>query len=363
MALLYLESFDNYSDAITGINLESSLLDRYTFADMTTNTNASITDGRHNGKAISMTDEAHFVRTRALRDAFTSGTGFVGFAVKTRDNNPLKEDELFFNVIAGNTFQLSFRLNSTGTVTAYRANSTFLETSPKAILAPRTGWFYMEVKFVIADSGGNWEWKIDGNTVWTSSNYDTRSDSDMFWDRIGFNGGDIATDTLLDDIYVADSSGSVNNDFLGPTVVELLQPDSDGSDSDWTPSSGTNHAALIDEAQNMSGSGLSETDYISSGTSGDLDLFNYTDVDILGGASAIHGVQVNSWRRITGEEPADLLIKSKTGTTEGQVTDTVNHDQSSPYYMQWSVFEIDPTTTTAWTPGGVDGAQFGVEVG
>lgn len=359
--LLFLESFDQYG-AISAANLADAMKDKWALADLTAFDDGSIIDGRHGGKGITMGSANQFIRTRRLRDPTVEQDGIVGFAIKTRGGNSLGSNTSFLDIHAGGQDQLSFRINSSGTVTAYRDNLISLETSPGVIFDPNAGWYYVEIRFKIHNSTGSWTFKIDGQTVWTSSTHDTQANSSVYWDSIQFNIGDIAEDTILDDIYICDGSGTQNNDFLGDTVVELIQPNSNGDASDWAGSVGGDHYTLVDDAQGVTSAGLSESDYIESSTPTHKDLFGYSNLSALASATTIHGVQVNTWRRITAEQPLDLDIIAKSVATESNVTDTVRHDDSAPYFMSFAVFEQDPNTATAWTSGGVDAAQFGVEV-
>ena len=364
MSLLFLESFDDFSTSIVAnSDLENALRQKYSRAEITVFEDGGIIAARHGTVGLFFGHEDQLLHTRPLKSLVGNDTAIIGWAMKMRTNEALQFNDIFLRVLAGGAVQFSLRQQITGLWTGHVGTSgTILESSPGPIVQPNSGWYYVEVKIRIHASLGNWEVKIDGTTVWTSGNYDTESVAGVNWDSIEFDLGEVANNTLMDDMYICDGSGSVNNDFLGDTVVENIIPQADGDNSQWTPSTGTNHAALVDEATNMTDPGLSEVDFVESSTPGDKDLFTYTNLSTLSAASAIHGVQVNTWRRITAEQPADLIIKTKTGTTEGDVTETIRHDDSTPYFIGTTIFELDPDTAAAWTPGGVDGAQFGVEV-
>ena len=72
-----------------------------------------------------------------------------------------------------------------------------------------------------------------------------------------------------DDVYICDTTGSVNNNFLGELTVEHLRPASDdtaqflGSDAN-----STDNWALVDEAGTYNGA-----DYVASSTVGQRDLY------------------------------------------------------------------------------------------
>lgn len=360
--LIWLESFDEYG-SISAANVQSALRQKYELVDLTSfSPDGGIDDARHSGKGLHMGHVNQFLRTKSLRDVTTEEIGVVGFALKTRNGNALGTNDTFFSVLAGGELQWSLRQEGNGTWSAYRGTS-FLETSPSPIVEANAGWYYIEIKFRIHDSMGTWIVKVDGTTVWTSGTYDTRVSSDFYWDRIEFAMGNLAVETLIDDLYILDGSGTANNDFLGDTVVELIQPDTDGTTTTWTPSTGTDHSALVDEAQSITSAGLSESDYIEGDTTGEKDLFDYTNLTVLDTATTIHGVQINTYRRITAEQPADLIYKTRSVATESGVTETVRQDDSAPLFVGTAIIEEDPDASAAWTPSTIDAAEFGVEVG
>ncbi len=81
--------------------------------------------------------------------------------------------------------------------------------------------------------------------------------------------GDIVGSVFYDDVGVNDTTGVVSNSWLGPGAVIGDAPDADGAHSDWTPSAGVDHYALVDTQNDA-------TD-ISTDTPGDQDLFEFPD--------------------------------------------------------------------------------------
>jgi hypothetical protein len=151
----------------------------------------------------------------------------------------------------------------------------------------------------------------------------------------------------------------VNNDFLGPIRVLSLHPDADGDDEDWTLSSGSDSYALVNETEPVDG----DSDYIEDTVTTNRTLFTYDDVPS-GMGDNIIGVQVVTNPRITNATPYDLINTIKSGGTlypESAVTIDNETFNGMGHVMQ--LLESDPDTSTAWTASGLNGAQFGVEVG
>lgn len=360
MSLLFMESFDWISTSITGPNLQTVLEKRYDQVNVTSGTDATVATGRRGGSALQFGSlSSQGIRTPVLRDPTVDQDFVCGFALKTPaiflSSSP------FLTVAAGGDPQLVLRMELSGAVTARRA-SVFLETSPPILQVNR--WYYMEVKAVISTTVGSIVIKLDGTTVWSSAtDLNTRNNTTVFWDGLLINAG-MGTSQLIDDLYICDTAGSVNNDFLGDTSVEHINPNAVGDDNGWTPSSAVDHYTLVDDGTARTAA-VDETDYVSSGTATDSDLFNYESLATspgLGDATTIHGVQVNTWARITEIQPSDLLAKTKTGTTEANVTKTIRHDDVNQF-MEFAVFELDADTVSAWTVSGINGAQFGIETG
>jgi hypothetical protein len=83
-----------------------------------------------------------------------------------------------------------------------------------------------------------------------------------------------ATSAWIDDLYVCDGSGSVNNDFLGECrVLTLLPSDGNGSNNDFDTSAGgspADHGAMVNDTTPND-----DTDYVSSSTVDHVDSWNY----------------------------------------------------------------------------------------
>jgi hypothetical protein len=133
--------------------------------------------------------------------------------------------------------------------------------------------------------------------------------------------------------------------------VLATDPNGAGDDSDWTPSAGSNYenvddGALLDE----------DTTYNETSTDAHQDLYTYEDLPAT--VVTIDGIQITNEARIAAGN-MNLSTVVKTGTT----TDVGDPDAiSSEDYVTTTarILEEDPDTLAAWTPSGVNGAQFGV---
>jgi len=95
--------------------------------------------------------------------------------------------------------------------------------------------------------------------------------------------------TYLDDLYVLDFSGSTFNDFIGDVKVDAFMPTDDGYYTDFTPDTGVDHWAVIDEKGDTA---LSH--YIESATATDKDSFTITPT---GNLPTIYAIKVHNVSR------------------------------------------------------------------
>ena len=88
-----------------------------------------------------------------------------------------------------------------------------------------------------------------------------------------------------DDVYFDDEYLSM----VPERRVETLYPNADGATLGLTPSTGTDHFALIDEAQ------MDASDYLAGSTVGQMDEFQLTDLSNI--PRSIDGVKVVGYAR------------------------------------------------------------------
>lgn len=130
-----------------------------------------------------------------------------------------------------------------------------------------------------------------------------------------------------------------------------LVPSSDTAQIDWTPSTGTDNYALVDEVP------PSDTDYVSSLTMGNIDMYELgdwtppgTDYDIL---------FINDWMRASTDTPG---AKVKSVITSGSTTsngDAESLTTTPTYYHR--MLAADPNTASAWEAAAINALKIGQE--
>lgn len=340
MAILFMDGFDHYDDAEIGQKWTSS-------------SNATISaNGRNSSNSMYLDASGSNGSCFKSVSPTSTTTGGVGFAFYTTSlfSSATGGPHPIVGVWESGTNHIGLMLNTSGYLTLYR-NTTTLSQTTSAALTPNT-FYYIEFKWTISDSVGTAEVKFNGTTVMNATGLDTRNGGTGVWNSIGFYNGSNNTslNVYLDDVVIWDTSGSSNNDFLGPIRVVTILPDGAGNSSDFTPSAGLNYQN-VDETSTDG-----DTTYNSETTPGDHDTYTFGAVGVTG---TVRGVQTNLMVRSDGAGAETIRPKIRIGTTDYNGT-TVGI--STSYTDSREVFQTSPATATAWTVTEIDGAEFGIEL-
>jgi len=253
----------------------------------------------------------------------------------------------------GATFQIGVGIaysgfGSTFTFTVLRG-TTVLATTTATYAAD--SWWYLELKTLLHASAGTYELRIDGTSVLSATGVATISSGAATWTRARI--GSVwtgALPTFFDDFYVCDGSGATRNDWLGPQKVEsVLAIPGAGTHQAWTPLSGTDHGAMVDEAAPDG-----DTTY-NAASAAVKDSYLHAALTLTG---AINGVQLNPYWRKTdaGACTARTLVRTG-GTTYPGTTQT----PLTTYSVMPEVVELNPNTAADWTISAFNAAEVGAE--
>jgi hypothetical protein len=340
MALRFIDSFDHLVTA--------DLAAKYTSMAACT---ISAGTGRHSSASLRSTNAAGLC-TQTL-DA--QATWIVGFAVKA---SALPSANMrLHSLLDGGTVQCELWLNTDGTLELRRFNNAVTGGLSSNALSTNT-WYYLEYKATIADSIGANTAQIRVNgVVWATvaTGQDLKNTANASANQVRLGPAASNAVTLdFDDYYVLDGTGAgPHNDYLGDCRVDCVLPSADGTYATWTPSTGTDHYAVVDESSPNS------TDYLSDGSVGERDTHAFTDLPSLPSAT-IYGAQLNLYcaKDDAGSRSVAACCKSG-GTTATGATQALS--TSYKYYQQLYVEDPD-TPGTPWTEAGLNAAEFGVEV-
>lgn len=339
--LLHIEGYE--------LNTDTNLADGvYEFVD---NINGSGT-GRLHGNSYAPSSSTGTKRTRSfgLKSELIYGFGFqyIGTTVAT-DAQP----QIIWKQGATEQLRMQFeRVSNSSFRWVFYRGATVVGTSSAFT---NLNWHYFEVRVVIDPAAGEIELRqnqqVDINLTGLNTADVGTIDADVVeWDTRNSN-------IRWDDEYILDTTGSVNNDFLGDSVIEGRLPTGDGTYEEWTLSSGSNMFALLDDPSGVSGASSSGGS-ITSDTIGERFLVTFNALSFITGQ--VHGVYMHMRSRLDAVGVRDLKFLIRSGGTDYDGdTVTVNSTNLSTFTM---MSETDPDTGVKWTIAGVDAAEFGGEV-
>lgn len=225
----------------------------------------------------------------------------------------------------------------------------------------RNQYYHIEFKVVFHGSAGSYELKVAGVTRLADSGINTITTANAYANvlwlgttstyRTGSGGNQISY--VYDDLYVCDGSGGVNDDFLGDCRVDLVLPTSEGHYSDFTPSTGTDNSATVDEAT------ASGADYNSANVPDAKDTYNMQDLTPLLDP-AVFGVQPVFLANVNndGSRAMSSLVRSGGVDEESAVQNLLG--STSRYFSD--ILDLNPNGDVPWTQTTVNAAEFGVAV-
>jgi hypothetical protein len=248
---------------------------------------------------------------------------------------------------------VSLVMAADGTVQARRGlgNGTLLGATTAKLSAG--AWNYVEVKVYFHDTTGSVTINMDGSQALLLTNVDTLADSTypgatMF--VFNYDNSTSSRTILYDDVYICDGTGTTNDSFLGNVKVTTLFPSANGTNSGFTPSTGTDHSAVVDDIT------PDTSDYVSSPTPGAIDTWAYGDMP---GSPGIFGAQLNT---LAGKDDAGIRAYCPVARTGG-----TEYEGNSNYIGMGGTFasqlyELNPATSAVWTGADINAAEFGVKV-
>ncbi len=330
MAQLFVDGFDHYSTA--------DFASKGWFNQGGANT-ISPAAGRRGGGALS--GHASGVATKTLPGNYQSLVVGAAFAFASYANN------YFLILRDGATDHVRLFLNASGTISVQRGSTT-LATSTQIL--GLGAWNYIELKATIDDAAGAYELRVNGATWLAASGVDTRNAANAYVNALVLYPALAAN--YADDLYICDTSGATNNNFLGDCRVDTRLADADGTYSQFTPSTGTTHYALVDEAA------PNITDYNDGANVGDRDSYGFAALPALT-SQVVYGVQVNAltWKDDAGARSAGTMVRSGTTNADGASVAL----GTTPVYLS-QVYETNPNGGGAWTESAINAAEFGVKV-
>lgn len=336
MTLRFIDSYDHYATA--------DMLLKYTDSS---SASISAGNGRRSTNSLRFSSTSGFVsKTLDAQATWIVGCAFRATALDGSN------DRAIVTFLDAGTNQCDIRIRPDGTLRATR-NGTALATSSNALSTGTA--YYFECKVVINDTTGSIEVRVNGSsTGWINiTSQDTKNTANATANGIRLSGTS-GNNTDYDDLYICDSNGSVNNDFLGDIRVDCYLPDGNGNSSQLAGSDGnsTDNYQLVDESSQNG-----DTDYVQSSTVNQKDT--YTFADMTHTPASIFGTQLNMIAKKDDSGTRSIASVCRSGGTD---YDGTTQALGTTYLDYMNIRETDPATSAAWTRTNLNNAEFGVKV-
>lgn len=336
MTLLFMDGFDHYGNG----HLPRK------WAGAGSRTNGSMTTGRFAGQAFRSGDSSNLL----VSPAFTnSQTVVLGFAVRFNSLPSVAVINMFLLRDAG-TSQMEVRAHNTGQISVAR-NGTQIAVSTNTMLA--ASWYYIEFKVTIDNSAGTYEVRVDGVNWLSATGVDTQNTANAYVNQAVLMTG-VSTSIDWDDVYVLNSSGSVNNDFLGDVRIDTIYPSAAGNTTGMTPNTGANYAA-VDEATAPD----DDTTYVAANVVGTKDTYTVGNLPASVANGTVKAVQavITSRKDNAGDRSVAPVVRHS-----GADYDLTAVALTASYVMNRDIQETNPGTAAAWTVADINNMELGQKV-
>jgi hypothetical protein len=331
---IFMDSFDHYA---TG-----DVLMKWTSA----NTMAINATGRNGTNGLQLTSQNGYVaKTLDAQSTWRMGAAW-------QSPSPTDGNAAIFNLVDSTIVHIELGCDASGHLAVYRgrrnAGGTVLGVGT-TVLSPNT-WYYVELHAVIHDTTGAVTVRLNEVAEITLTNQDTRNGGNASADIAVVGYGINFTTTSYDDVYIL--NGSDASAFWGDVRVQSIFPTAEGNSSAWTPSTGTDNSALVDETAPNG-----DTDYTSSSTTSQKDTFVTSNVTPTSGT-----VKAVQWLADVRKDDAGARTVCPVYRHSSTDYDGTAQSVLSSYTYLRETTLLNPGTGSAWTISDVNAAEFGIKL-
>lgn len=329
MTLLFIEGYDVYNDS-------TELSGKW---DSVTGTMIFQSPGRlgvHKSLRYSSAD----ITEKTISNQATVVIGFGFKMVAT----PVAGSIIEFD--EGGVQQARVAINTARKLEVYDAADALQGTQATALTVGV--WYYIEIKLIVSNTGSV-EVKQDGTQIINATSIDVQNSANVYTDNVKVTG--ISSSFDVDDLYLLDSVGSINTDFLGDSRVDPYLPNAADTTVWSNTGGGANYLDVDDNPPD------DDTSYVYSANSGDIDYYGVEDLPTA--VTTVHGVQVVGRARKLDAGTRQIKLKIKSGAN---IQDSAAISLSTGYLNYINITETSDGATTAWTKSTADAALVGLEV-
>lgn len=236
-------------------------------------------------------------------------------------------------------------------------------------------WIYFEFKVTIHDTTGSFEgrWQytrkpsLNSGAPFTltwdaaNTNVDTQNQVTAGANRfeLAQTTGNSINNVVCDDIYVCDSTGAKNNNYLGKVIIEGQKIAANGTTIEWAFVDAANTQQAWDEAATAH----DDDSRTTSDTPGQIHLGTVDPLVVMIGANqTLVGVRhdIIAHMETSGDQDIAHMFRKTTGSPAQVAAGPDLNVDSTTYEGNSAVLEDDPNTATTWAIADMNSYQYGV---
>lgn len=351
MSLLFMDGFDHYDGNIAN----TVLCDRYALVEGVTLTTTKKRNGTHSIRGTG-TGSGHSLAITApvSRQVLGCGFGFLQDAASD-STTPIVSFLRDNGDLGGVQYNVTLGLNANGSVYVARHSyvGTVLGTSAPGVVTYNV-WNHIEVRCLASQTVGQVQVRVNGIEVLNLINQDTTYNSaaevssGVSFGIATITGTGSGNNRYVDDIFLWDDQGSVNNTFIGDKRVTILNPDNNTSVAEWTVVGAASPVQAINTTNDGDTSYITASDTVP--VTSEFELEN-PDSSI-GQISGVMNVMVAK-KVLSG-----TAIVEQQMVVSGSATSGASHSITDTYGYIGRVHELNPNTGMPWTNSSLASARL-----
>lgn len=335
MSIVFCDSFDSYS-ATTDLSKK--------WGNAGSGVTFGSTTGRFGGGAVNLSNSTQGTGVTTRSATFNSTKLSLAFWLKIQSSISSLAWMFGQSSTPGNLWRVGFSGSA-----MFLANSNQTASAVGTINVCDNAWHWIELQI---QQGAN------PNKLYVDGTLDINSSTNLWAatavDRLQINGSGNPGGIYFDDLIAWDDASpglQYSSIPIGSKRIAVIRPNGDVSGVQFVPNTGSTNYTQIDEVA------ADNSDYVSSQTSGDKDLYEYENLPFL--PSSITAAVVNS--AVENSTAGNINFKNvcKSGATESDGPSTLT---PASLTTNQTPYETDPNTAAAWTKANLDAAQFGITV-
>lgn len=244
------------------------------------------------------------------------------------------------------SYQCEVKIRADGKIDLTR-NGTLIATSLNPLNLAT--WYHLEFKVYLHDTAGTAELRVNGASFVAVSGADTKNTANASANEIVITSQNGGVPIDYDDLVVWNTSGSLNNDWLGDCRIFTQFPSGPGSYSQWTPSAGSNYQNVDDNPAD------GDATWNSAASADYKDSYAFTDIPGVGTIRAV-AAHIVARKDDAGARVVAHLLR------RGSDVLGTNLNLADAYALYSYLWETDPITAAAWTLANLNNTEFGVKL-